>query len=260
MYALNVSDSLQKASDTFFNFLPNLLGFLVLLIIGLIVAKIVAGIVTKLLEKAGLDRRLAETDSGRMIENAMPKASAARGIGRVVFWLIFGFFLVAAVGALQLASVTVFMNEVLAYLPNVIVAILIFVVAALLAGAVSKAIERTMGGSPMGKIAGAVAPALIMVIAMFMILVQLKIAAQIVEIAFAATMGALALGLALAFGLGGRPVAQDMLEEAYRKGREEQARRSAAGPSERESEPASHAARADGPAQPPTSGRGTSSS
>ena len=226
MYALSIGDSLQKASDSFFNFLPNLLGFLVLLVVGLIVAKIVAGVVAKLLEKAGLDRRLAETDSGRFIENAMPKTSAARGIGRVVFWIVFGFFLVAAVSALHLSSVTVFMNQVLAYLPNVIVAILIFVVAALLAGAANKAIDRTMGGSPMGKIAAAVAPALIMVIAMFMILVQLRIAPQIVEIAFAATMGALALGLALAFGLGGRPVAQNILEDAYRTGRQDGAWRS----------------------------------
>jgi len=54
-----------------------------------------------------------------------------------------------------------------------------------------------------------------MVIAMFMILDQLKIAQEIVSIAFAATMGALALGLALAFGLGGRDVARRMLEDAY---------------------------------------------
>src|SRR3954462_11574630 len=56
-----------------------------------------------------------------------------------------------------------------------------------------------------------------MVIAMFMILDQLKIAETIVTIAFAATMGALALGLALAFGLGGRDVARRMLEDAYNK-------------------------------------------
>ena len=62
-----------------------------------------------------------------------------------------------------------------------------------------------------------------MVIAMFMILEQLNIAEQIVEIAFAATMGALALGLALAFGLGGRGVAERMLEDAYSKGQENRA-------------------------------------
>lgn len=221
---MDIGDSLQKAADTFFNFLPNLLGFLVILLVGFIIAKIIAKIVSKLLEKAGLDRRLAETDSGRLLGNV----SVSRGIGMVVFWLVFGFFIVAAVSALQIASVTVFLNDVLAYLPNIIVAILIFVVAALLAGAASKAIDRTMGDSPMGKIAAAVAPTLIMVIATFMILEQLRIAEQIVQIAFAATMFALALGLALAFGLGGRQVAQNMLEDAYRRGREERARMRAA--------------------------------
>jgi hypothetical protein len=116
------------------------------------------------------------------------------------------------------------MNRVLAYLPNVVVAVLIFVVAALLASAVAKGASRVMGDNPMGQIVAAAAPALIMVLAMFMILEQLNIAQQIVEIAFAATMGALALGLALAFGLGGRPVAQRLLEDAYAKGRSDAAR------------------------------------
>jgi hypothetical protein len=69
-----------------------------------------------------------------------------------------------------------------------------------------------------------------MVIAIFMILEQLNIAEQIVEVAFAATVCALALGLALAFGLGGRPVVQQLLEDAYRRGREDaDARRSGDG-------------------------------
>jgi hypothetical protein len=113
------------------------------------------------------------------------------------------------------------MNQVLGYLPNVIAAIAIFVVAALIAGAVAAGVAKLMGDTPTGKIVATIVPALVMVIAMFMILQQLRIAEQIVQIAFAATMGALALGLALAFGLGGRPVAQQMLEDAYRKGREQ---------------------------------------
>ena len=216
---MNIDDSLQQAADSFFGFLPNLLGCLVLLLIGFIIAKVVAGLVRKGTESAGLDRRMAETDTGRTVENMMPGASAARLIGLVIFWLVFGFFLVAAAGALQVAAVTDFMNRVLAYLPNVVVAVLIFVVAALVASAVAKGASRVMGGNPMGQIIATAAPALIMVLAMFMILEQLNIAEQIVEIAFAATMGALALGLALAFGLGGRPVAQRLLEEAYAKSR-----------------------------------------
>jgi small-conductance mechanosensitive channel len=216
---VNIDDSLQQAADSLFGFLPNLLGCLVILVIGFIIAKVVAALVRKGAESTALDRRLAETSSGRTVENLMPGASAAKLLGLVIFWLVFGFFLVAAAGALKVPSVTAFMNQVLAYLPNVVVAILIFVVAALLAGAVAKGASRVMGDSPMGKIVAAVAPALVMVLAMFMILEQLNIAPEIVEIAFAAVMGALALGLALAFGLGGRPVAQRLLEDAYAKGR-----------------------------------------
>src|SRR3712207_2742999 len=115
------------------------------------------------------------------------------------------------------------MNQVLAYLPNIIAAIAIFVIAALLAGAVAGAVGKLMGDTPTGKIVATVVPSLVMVIAMFMILEQLQIAPEIVRIAFGATMFAIALGLALAFGLGGRPVAQRLLEDAYTKGQEQRA-------------------------------------
>jgi small-conductance mechanosensitive channel len=212
---MDIGDSFQNATDTFFGFLPNLLGFVVLLVIGYIVAKVVYGLLRKLLQKAGLDRHLQSSDANKYVDRVMPGASPSNGIARVAFWIVFVFFLFSAIGALKIPALTGFMNDVLAYLPNVIAAILIFVVAAVLAGAVAAGVTKVMGDTPTGKIVATVGPAIVMVIAMFMVLQQLKIAEQIVQIAFAATMGALALGLALAFGLGGRPVAQRLLEDAY---------------------------------------------
>src|SRR3954451_7774106 len=221
---MDIGNSFQNATDGLFAFLPNLLGFLVILLIGYVVAKVVSAVVRKLLQKVGLDKHLHESEANKYVERILPGASPANGIARVVFWLIFIFFLFSAIGALKIPAVTTFMNQVLAYLPNIIAAIFIFVAAALIAGAIAAAVAKTMGDTPTGKIVATIAPALVMVIAMFMILEQLNIAEQIVEIAFAATMGALALGLALAFGLGGRPVAQQMLEDAYRKGRDQKDR------------------------------------
>lgn len=218
---MNIGQSFQRATDGFFGFLPNLLGFLLLLVVGYIVARVVATVVRKVLQKVGLDRQLHESDANKYVERVMPNASPSNGIARIIFWLIFVFFLFSAVGALGVPALTSFMNGVLAYLPNVIAAILIFVVAALLSGAAAAGVTRVMGDTPTGKIAAAVIPALVMVIAMFMILEQLMIAEEIVRIAFAAVMFALALGLALAFGLGGRPVAQRLLEDGYRKGAEQ---------------------------------------
>lgn len=218
---MDIGDSFQQALDGFFAFLPNLLGFLVLLIVGYIVAKIVATVVRKVLEKLGLDRKLHESEAHNYVDRVMPGASPSNAIAGLVFWLIFVFFLFAAIGALGIPAVTEFMNEVLAYLPNVIVAILIFVIASLIAGAVAGGVTKFMGDTSTGKIVATVLPALVMVIALFMILEQLQIAPEIVRIAFAATMFALALGLALAFGLGGRNVAERLLEDAYRKGQEQ---------------------------------------
>ena len=218
---MNIGKSFQTATDGFFGFLPNLLGFVVLLVVGFVVAKVVQSVVRKVLQKLGLDRHLHQSDANRYVERVMPGASPSNGIARVVFWIIFVFFFFSAVGALKIPALTTFMNQVLGYLPNVIAAIAIFVVAALIAGAVAAGVAKLMGDTPTGKIVATIVPAPVMVIAMFMILQQLRIAEQIVQIAFAATMGALALGLALAFGLGGRPVAQQMLEDAYRKGREQ---------------------------------------
>ena len=218
---MDIEESLQRAADRFFEFLPNLLGFLVILIIGYIIARLVAAAVSKLLEKSGLDRRMHDAHAHTYVDRVLPGASASKGIARVVFWLIFAFFLFSAIGALGIAALTTFMNDVLAYLPNILVAILIFVVAALIAGAVARAVGSMMGDTPTGSIVATVVPALVMVIAMFMILEQLQIAPEIVRIAFAAVMFALALGLALAFGLGGRGVDERLLEEGYRRGQEQ---------------------------------------
>jgi small-conductance mechanosensitive channel len=227
--SLSISSSLQKGLDTIVEFLPRLLAFLLILLIGYIVARIVKAVVRKGLEKMGVDRHLHNSDARKIVDRVSPDASPSNGIARAVFWLVFVFFLFSAIGALKVPALTTFMNSVLAYLPNIIAAIIIFVVAAAIAGAAGAAAAKLMGDTPTGKIIGTAVPALVMVIAAFMILEQLMIAPEIVRIAFAATVGALALGLALAFGLGGRPVAQKMLEDAYQKGREqkEQVRRDA---------------------------------
>lgn len=226
---MDIGASFRNATDSFFAFLPNLLGFLIILLIGFVIAKVVQAALRKIFQKAGLDRHLHESSAHQYVERVMPGASPSNGIARVAFWLIFIFFVVAAIGALKIAAVTAFMNQVLAYLPNVIVAIIIFVVAAAIAGAVAGGVAKVMGDTPTGKVVATVVPAVVMVIALFMILNQLKIAEEIVTIAFAAIMGALALGLALAFGLGGKDVAARMLEDAHAKGREakDQAKRDA---------------------------------
>ena len=215
--AVKIGDSLQQALNSFFGFLPNLLGFLVILIIGYIIARVVKGILVKVLQKAGLDKALHSGHSGQYVEKLSPGASPAKLIGAVAFWLILLFVLSAAIGALKIPAVTTFINEVLAYLPNVIAAVIIFVIAGVVAGAIATLVTRMMGETPTGKLVATVVPLLIMAIATFMILNQLHIAPAIVTITYAVLLGSLGLGMALAFGLGGRETAGQLVSGAYTK-------------------------------------------
>jgi hypothetical protein len=219
--SLSISSSLQEGFNSFFGFIPNLIGFLLILLVGWLIAKVVRTLVTKGLEKLGLDKALNESAAGEYVEKFSPGASPSRLIGAVAFWFIFLFVLTAAFSALKIPAVTAFMTEVLNYLPNVIAAVIIFVIAAAVAGAIGGVVAKLLGDTPTGKVVASVVPALIMVIAVFMILNQLRIAPAIVSITYTALIGSVALGAALAFGLGGRDVAGRMLQDAYDKGREQ---------------------------------------
>ena len=225
--SVHITSSIQKSLDSVFGYLPNIVGFLVILLIGYIIAKIVKAVVNKALARLKIDDALTNSHAGGFVEKVSPGGRPSRLVGGVAFWLIFLYALTAAIGALKIPAVTSFINQVLAYLPNVIAAVIIFVVASAVATAVVAVVQKTMGDTPTGKVVETVVPGLVMAIAAFMILTQLRIAPAIVTITYAALIGMLALAGALAFGLGGRDVAARLLEDAYQRGQDarEQARK-----------------------------------
>lgn len=219
--AVEISESLQQGVDDLVGFLPRLIGFLLILLIGWLIAKALGKAVELALEKLGTDRALESGSTGPYVAQAMPDISPSRLVGRVVFWFVFLGALSIAIASLGVNALNDFLADVFSYLPNVVAAILIFVVAGAVAGWLGKTAARLLGDTPTAKLAAAVLPVLVMAIAVFMILNQLQIATQIVTITYAALLGAVALGMALAFGLGGREVAGRMLEETYRRQRAE---------------------------------------
>src|SRR5688572_24859765 len=212
-------DKLENGFTAIFGFIPELIGALVILAIGYLIAKIVAGVLRRALTGAGLDRALHGGPGGDYVRRVT--GSPSRLVSRIAFWVLFLGALSLAVTALGINALTEFIGAVFAYLPNVIAALAIFLVAGALAAGVGALVSRTMGETPTGKIVGSIAPVLIMVIAVFMILDQLRIAEDIVTTTFQALMFGTALALALAVGLGGRNVAERMLEGAYQKGQEQ---------------------------------------
>ncbi len=220
--AVHIANSLQRGLDSLIGFIPNVIGFLIILAIGYLIARVVKTVVAKLLEKVGVDRALHGSQAGRYVERVSPGAHPSRLIGAIAFWFIFIYAIAAAVGALKIPALTNFMANVQNYLPNVVAAVLIFVIGAALAGAVGGFADRLMGDTSTGRVARAVGPGLILAIVVFMVLTQLRIAPTIVTATYVALIGMLALAGALAFGLGGRELAADMLRDAYSSGRQNQ--------------------------------------
>lgn len=213
--AVHIAQSLQRGLDALIGFIPNLLGCLVILLIGYVVARLVKLLVTKLLAAVGLDRALSGSQAGTYVERVSPGARPSRLVAVVAFWFIFIYAIVAAIAALKIPALTNFMGNVQDYLPNVIAAVLILVIGVALAGASGSLIDRLMGDTPGGRMARAVAPTVILAIVVFMVLSELRIAAAIVTTTYIALVGMLALAGALAFGLGGRQLAGEIMRDAY---------------------------------------------
>jgi hypothetical protein len=220
MLLLDIGDSFQRAMDEFFAFLPNLLGAIVILVIGWFIARLVGRLVTSGLRSAGADRALATGTAGQYRERIAPGFQASTLVGRIAFWFVLGLAVMLAASALGIQALSQAVEGVVAYLPNVIAALLILLVAIAIAGAVGGLAQRLMGGTMLGKLVQTTVPVLVITIALFMALVQLKIAVQIVVATYVLVLGGIALGFALAFGLGGRHVAERMLQGAYASGQQ----------------------------------------
>jgi hypothetical protein len=215
---MDIGNSVERGFTVFFAWLPALLGALAILVIGWFVAKAVSGLVWRVLHRAGFDRTLHTGAGGSFVRKLT--SSPSRLIGTIAFWAILLGTISLAVSVLGIEALTNFVAAIYSYLPNVLAAVLIFLVASAISAGVAALVTRTMGGTALGKIVATAAPILVMTIATFMILDQLQIAQNIVVITYAGLIGAVALGSALAFGLGGREVAREMLQGAYEKGQQ----------------------------------------
>jgi hypothetical protein len=208
--------ALTNALNSFLAAIPLIIGALVIIIIGWIIAGILARIVTGLLRRAGADRLFAEHGGDVYGEQSRKIQPSVVG-GELVKWLVRIIFLVAAANVLGLTQVSLLLNDVLLWIPNLIVAAIILLVAPILARFVRGAIE--VGAGQMGftnaRLLGRIAEVAIVAFAVIIAINQIGIAANLVDILFIGVVAALALAFGLAFGLGGREVAGQLTQDWY---------------------------------------------
>ncbi|MEA2519516.1 MAG: hypothetical protein QOF49_1596 [Chloroflexota bacterium] len=217
--------SLSNALNSLLAAIPLVIGALIIIVIGWVIAGVAARVVTELLRRAGADRLFAE-HGGAVYGSRSREFKPSVVAGELVKWLIRFVFLVAAANVLGLTQVSLLLNDVLLWIPNLIVAAIILLVAPLLARFVRGAIE--VGAGQMGfsnaSLLGRIAEVAIVSFAVLIAINQIGIAANLVNILFIGIVAALALAFGLAFGLGGRDVAAQLTQSWYAQSQETAAR------------------------------------
>lgn len=226
------ADRLQTSfTEVFGELIPALLGALIIIFAGYLLAKVLERIVDKGLRKIGLNNMLARGGVMEAVERSGAHVNPTRVLSNLVFWLVMFAVILVAANALGLESLASVFGELVSYIPSVIAAIVIILVGIVLGQFVGGLIGASAGALHGGRALARVGSGGIILLAVFMALQELGIATEIVTTAFAILFGAIALAIALAFGLGSRELAGEITRdwyERYKKERDDAQEREAA--------------------------------
>ena len=196
---MTVNDALQNGWNTVATFVPRLLLFLVILIIGWIVAKVLAKAVNAILERVGFDRAIERGGVAKALEKS--KYDASDVLAKIVYYAVLLFTLQLAFSAFGPNPISNLLTGIIAFLPKAFVAIVIVVLAAAIAAAVKGLIQNTLGGLSYGKALANIAGVFILGLGIIAALNQVGIATTVTMPVLIAVLGTVA-GI-LIVGVGG---------------------------------------------------------
>ncbi|MGH9435184.1 MAG: mechanosensitive ion channel family protein [Terriglobia bacterium] len=209
----SLTETTQNLGSMVAHFLPHLLAMVIIVVLGGIVAWILKVVVRRILEwvkfnqvceAAGFSQLLAKT--------ALP--SATELLSRLVFWVVWVAFWLAGINALGVAALQQELTRFYFFLPQIFVAVIILIVGMLIANFFGRATLLAAVNSNFSspRLLSSVVRFLIIILAVTMALERIGLGHGVIIVAFAIAFGAVMLGLALAFGLGGRDAARRLLE------------------------------------------------
>ena len=196
-------------------FVPNLVVAIVIVLLGWGIASLLSRVVSQIIKAIKIDEALRRAGVEDFLNKGGINLNSGSFLGGLVRWFVILVFLIGAFEILQLSQVTMFLRDIINYLPQVIVAVLILIAAGLVADAMKKVVLSSAMSAEVSS-AGFLATVTKWVIWIFAILValsQLGIATGFVQTIFTGLVVALSLGLGLAFGLGGQEAASRVIEK-----------------------------------------------
>lgn len=209
------SQSLIGLWYEFISFIPGFLGAVIIFIIGWIVASIIGKAIAQLISVLKVDRLFESAGANSVMERAGLKVSISGFIGGLVKWFIIVVFLMASLQIIGLTQVNDFLREaVLFYLPKVIIASLVLIIATVLADAMKKLVRASAQAANLrsANMLSSITSYAIWIFAFVVALSELGIASAFMQILFTGLIVAFAIAFGLAFGLGGRDAASRAIE------------------------------------------------
>jgi hypothetical protein len=196
-------------------FLPELIGAIIIFIVGLISAKLIKMAIVKFLRLVRFDTAADKTGVKEFLNKGSIFKTPSEIVGLLVYWFIMILVIIASFDALGLPIVSDILNDIFLYIPNVVVAVIVLILGLLFANLVSAIIRTAASNSGMANAEGLGKVGLysIVIFSGLIALTQLGIGEEILGDAFVIAFGAIALALAIAFGLGGKDVATDYLRK-----------------------------------------------
>jgi hypothetical protein len=203
------------------SFLPAILGAIVVLLIGWLISGVLARLLERGLKTIGLEHAVVRSGVGDFIARSGTTWTVSKIIAELVKWIIRLIFIQAAAGLLGMPQLTSIINSIILFIPNVIVAMAIIVIGALIARFLARLVQGSV--AEMG-VANPIFFARLTQYAVIGFSVvaainQLGIARAVVNTLFIGLVASIALAVGLAFGLGGRDVAGQITRGWYEGGR-----------------------------------------
>ncbi len=196
-------------------FVPNLVIAIVIVLLGWGIGALFGRVVSQIIKAIKIDEALRKAGVESFLNRGGLDLNAGNFLGGLVKWFIMVVFLVGAFDVLKLSQVTMFLRDILVYLPQVIVAVLILIVAGIVADAMKKVVlsSAMTANITSAPFLATVTKWVIWVFAILVALSQLGIASGFVQTIFTGLVVALSLGLGLSFGLGGQEAASRVIEK-----------------------------------------------
>ena len=213
--------SWRNFASAFVLFVPRLVAAAIIFAGGFVVSLAARRAIHRLLVWLHFDRLSRRSGASEMLRAAdMPTAELL--IAKIVFWIVWIGFIVSAVDTLHLAPFQGLVEEFFRFVPRFLAALLVLTLGFLIGNFLWRAtlLAAVNAGLPGARVLGGAVRLLVIAIGVVMALEQLGLATAVVRTAFAIMFGAFMLGAAIAFGLGGRDAAKQLLERRFKAGQD----------------------------------------